>query len=197
MTTTCNAALKEWATTCHALGQGRQILLLRKGGILDPEGAFELERPLFWLQPTYEHQHETLVKPADRALFDAAPALRQPGENTKFIVLRWLARVERVWDIRQEDEDLLDRASHMWSDEYLQIRWNFRPEHPLLCAALRVFNLPEPHVLTMRPEFGGCRSWIDLPEGLPTSEAVPALSDEAFAAELAALEVIMQDRKAV
>ena len=29
----CQMALKEWAITCEAIGNGEQILLLRKGGI--------------------------------------------------------------------------------------------------------------------------------------------------------------------
>src|SRR6476469_947176 len=50
-------ALKEWATVCHALETGRQMLLLRKGGIYEAAGEFELENPQFLLFPTYLHQN--------------------------------------------------------------------------------------------------------------------------------------------
>ncbi|MDQ2688502.1 MAG: DUF1802 family protein [Armatimonadota bacterium] len=33
----------------------------------------------------------------------------------------------------------------------------------------------------MRREYGGCRSWIELAEGISTAGATPALSDEKYA----------------
>ena len=36
-------AFKEWAVTCQALAAGRQSLLLRKGGIHERNGRFEVE----------------------------------------------------------------------------------------------------------------------------------------------------------
>src|SRR5687768_3845167 len=42
-----HVALKEWATVCTALETGRQILLLRKGGIHETGGQFELEHSRF------------------------------------------------------------------------------------------------------------------------------------------------------
>ena len=37
------SALKEWAVVARALGSGRQTLLLRKGGIHERRGEFEVE----------------------------------------------------------------------------------------------------------------------------------------------------------
>jgi hypothetical protein len=34
------------------------------------------------------------------------------------------------------------------------------------------------------PSYGGCKSWIELEADLPTKEAVPVLSDAAFAEKL-------------
>jgi len=45
-------ALKEWAVTCRALAEGRQAILLRKGGIGEAGGAFQVEHTRFWLLPT-------------------------------------------------------------------------------------------------------------------------------------------------
>jgi hypothetical protein len=36
-------ALKEWAITVRFLGTGRQILLLRKGGVLEQQDGFEVK----------------------------------------------------------------------------------------------------------------------------------------------------------
>jgi hypothetical protein len=40
------AALKEWAVVCKALEEGRQILLLRKGGIMEYKQGFSYFQPL-------------------------------------------------------------------------------------------------------------------------------------------------------
>lgn len=193
METMCAAALKEWAVTCRALRDGRQILLLRKGGIADDYGVFALEHQSFWLQPTYEHQSEERVKPEHRDLFDSVEASRLDGENLDFIALELYARVERVWALPPGDEmnfDKLRRAPHIYGDDYLTLRLDYKPQHPLLVVALRVFRLNEPHLVAMRPEFLGCRSWIDLPKSLPV-EGAPALADDAFARQLSELEQVL------
>ena len=62
-----NVALKEWATVCAALGDGRQMILLRKGGIYESAGEFEIEHRQFLLFPTYLHQNAEMLKPAAHA----------------------------------------------------------------------------------------------------------------------------------
>lgn len=184
------AALKDWAVTCRALKEGRQVLLLRKGGIADDYGVFALEQQRFWLQPTYEHQSEDRVKPAHRDLFGSVDAARQDGENLDFIALELFAQVERVWSLTPGDERNLEKllaASHIYEESYLRLRLDYKPAHPLLCVALRVFAMDEPHIVPMRPEFLGCRSWIELPQALPVP-AVAVLDDEAFARQTQALE---------
>ena len=41
------AALKEWAIVCKALEEGRQVLLLRKGGIMEYRQGFEVKHEQF------------------------------------------------------------------------------------------------------------------------------------------------------
>ena len=42
-------ALKEWASVCKALEEGKQILLLRKGGIMEFRKGFEMKHNEFFL----------------------------------------------------------------------------------------------------------------------------------------------------
>ena len=191
----CGVALKEWAATGDALASGEQIILLRKGGILDEDGVFHLEHRAFWLLPTYEHQDITLVKPPYQAT--VAASRPQPGENRDFVLLRLWARVERVWALHEADEDALRAATHIWSGNYLDLRFSYKPERPLLCAALRVYALPHAHRIEMQREFTGCRSWIELRESLTLAGAQPALSDEEFGAQLAALAALLPGSEAL
>src|SRR4029079_16382278 len=61
--TSLSVALKEWASVCAALEHGRQIILLRKGGIYESAGEFELEHREFLLFPTHLHQNQSILNP--------------------------------------------------------------------------------------------------------------------------------------
>ena len=50
------AELKEWAIVCKAAEEGKQVLLFRKGGIMEYRNGFELKHKNFFLFPTFEHQ---------------------------------------------------------------------------------------------------------------------------------------------
>ncbi|KAL3131295.1 hypothetical protein ABBQ38_000587 [Trebouxia sp. C0009 RCD-2024] len=52
-------ALKEWAVTCAALGQGDQTVILRKGGIREP--TFQPAAETFLLFPTSFHSKANLL----------------------------------------------------------------------------------------------------------------------------------------
>src|SRR4051812_17983666 len=72
--TSVQVGLKEWATVCAALEGGRQIILLRKGGISEAIGGFELEHREFLLFPTYLHQNLAMLKPEAHAGFEPLAA---------------------------------------------------------------------------------------------------------------------------
>src|SRR5205809_4400346 len=71
-------ALKEWAVICRALAEGRQAILLRKGGIAEAGGEFQVEHTRFWLYPTYVHQQREGVQPEALPLLERAEARRPP-----------------------------------------------------------------------------------------------------------------------
>lgn len=177
----CNVALKEWAVTGEALGRGRQIILLRKGGLLDEDGSFSLEHGQFFLLPTWLHQEPSLVKAEHRDLFDFAR--KTEGESVGKPLLRHFASVAAIWKLREEDEGLLKSAPHIYAQSYLDLRFNYQSDKPLLCAALRVWELESPLPYAMRPQDMGCRSWISMAVPLQ-SAAHPTLDDASFAASL-------------
>ena len=64
-------ALKEWSAVVHALLDGRQRVLLRKGGIGEKRFDVTVARE-FMLFPTVAHSHAERVRPQFRDLLAAA-----------------------------------------------------------------------------------------------------------------------------
>ena len=171
-------ALKEWAVVCDLLIEGELAILLRKGGIheWDGPGRFKLEHDRFALFPAWEHQNPDWIKPAYRkhaSLFDAEPASFD---------LQAMATVQHIWPIPSRDAfDKLDDL-HCWEKPQIDMRFNYKPERPIYLMAVRAYTLDQPFRIEMTPEYGGCRSWVDLkPEDqADDTGATPALEQVTF-----------------
>lgn len=177
-------ALKEWAVTVKALEEGRQIMVMRKGGIREETRDFELAADTFWLFPTYEHQRKELLKPGEQPLLEQTLADWSPGADT--VSVGSFARAVR--DVEVSDHGQLMRLQdfHIWTEAFADERLKWKRTKPLHVLLLRVYKLPQPVALPVDPAWYGCKSWIHLGE-IPTANAVAALSDSEFAARETAL----------
>jgi hypothetical protein len=180
----CPRALKEWAVIVDALGAGDQTILLRKGGIADVGGEFHLESESFCLWPTYLHQDNDLLRPAETARLRASLAAQPSPDEVDVTVWAEVAHIHIV-PSRAALDGLADE--HIWSAAYLDQRWRYRPDLPLYLLVLRAHRLAHPLRLAESPAYRGCRSWIDFaaPPELPPWR--PALADAAFAARAQAV----------
>ena len=164
-------ALKEWATVCQALETGRQMLLLRKGGIYDAAGEFELENPQFVLFQTYLHQNLNMLKSDAQTGFEprsAEPAqvrLSAAGVATDIVQLKNRAQIEAL-----EDE-------HVWTKPLIDMRFNYKPQNPLYLMLVRAYRLLQPLVVENTPAYAGCKSWVPLDQPVGTGSATPTLDD--------------------
>jgi hypothetical protein len=178
-------ALKEWAVVCDLLLDGRLALLLRKGGIHESggPGVFELEHPRFLLYPTWAHQKPEMVKPEFRA---GVVVQAEPGTVT----VAGLAEVGRIWPVKDRAAFDLLNGLHCWTSEQIDMRFNYKPEHPLYLMAVRAYWLQRPRTLANTAAYGGCRSWVPLSpaDAVDDVGAVPVLADTAFAAVVARVE---------
>jgi len=177
-------ALKEWAVVVWALGQGRQILLLRKGGVAEEEGEFRLAASEFFLYPTYEHQQAELLQPQFAEKF---PAVAADSPSAGELWFRLYAVVTDVLPAPSLDRMKQLSDSFVWNDPFLEKRYAYRPELPLHVLLVRTYALSEPLRAPERPQYAGCRSWVELEEILPTAGASPVLRDEEFARRRKAL----------
>lgn len=175
-------AFKEWAVVVDALGRGEQILILRKGGISEGKGGFQVDHPRFWLFPTLFHQQRESVLPQAQARFDEiAPQLPDPDKlRIEFFaeVVDW-----RRLDAFADAERL--RGQHIWRDEVIAQRFDWGRSKSIFAMVVRVFRLPRAVELPMRSAYGGCKSWIELEEEPDSTGARPVLGDGEFADRLA------------
>src|SRR5260221_10690309 len=170
-------AFKEWAVVCRALVEGRQSIILRKGGIHEGRKGFRVDHHEFWLFPTQFHQRPEQLVP------EAEPLLRRIEDDAPeagLIPISDFVVVEEVHEI--DDESRLERLTgmHIWSAETIAQRFHYRQPGLFLLLA-RVFHHPQPFHLADSTYFAGCRSWVELPDELPTSGLQAVLEDGDFA----------------
>ncbi len=182
-------AFKEWAVVCEALSAGRQSLILRKGGIHEGRDGFRVAHREFWLFPTRFHQQPEEIVEAGRGLI-ASAASRQPPKGK--IHLQHYAVVEEVFHI--EDATRLPALTglHHWSEQTVSARFEYR-QPGLFVLPVRVYSKAEPMILPDSPHFAGCRSWVDLPEELPTESMLPVVSEAVFTEQLARIRRAVSD----
>ena len=156
--TLTQSALKEWSAAVHAMLDGRQTVLLRKGGIHEKRFAVAASR--FLLFPTVAHSHAERVRPEHRDLLDAAAA----DSTDDALVIRAGAKVVAAVEVNQPDA--LDEIApfHIWTaDSVREDRLDFRPKHRLTVLVVQASPLVEPLRLVRAPEYAGCKSWVPLP----------------------------------
>jgi hypothetical protein len=169
-------ALKEWAVICRALAEGRQALLLRKGGIAERGGAFEIEHRRFWLFPTYVHQQKDGIVPEAAALLEQSEAERPPQGVVRLTHFAEAAGVYHVDDLAAVEKLA---GLHIWSPETVRARFAYR-QPGLFVLMVRVYRMPQGFDLPDTPAYAGCRSWVELDRAVPVEGAMPVLEEEAF-----------------
>ena len=167
-------AFKEWAVVCEALARGRQRVILRKGGIHEGREGFRVEHGEFWLFPTRFHQEGEELVPDAGPLLARSSATRPPDGTLRFQSYAVVKEVFRV-----ADESLLPSLAglHILSEQTVAQRFHYRTPG-LFVLAVQVYQRPEPIAVPEAPYFAGCRSWVELPEDLPTAGLEAVLSDE-------------------
>ncbi len=162
------AAFKEWAVVCEALGTGLQSVIIRKGGIAEGRSGFAFSHDEFFLFPTWFHEQLAKTKlPGD------TPVPQAPGEELE---IRYTATVE--WSRLVTDWEIVQRLKdfHIWQDDVIEDRFKYDDVQGVYVAFVRIFRLEPPLRLKNEKKYGGCRSWVEVPDADVT--LVSVLSDE-------------------
>jgi len=179
-----STAFKEWALVCEALGSGGQSIVLRKGGIAEGREGFRFHHPEFFLFPTLFH--EQLAKTI------LPPETAMPAGNGRIRINYW-ARVE--WTARIENLETARKLAsfHIWKESVVEERFRYDEKPGLHLAFLRVYRLDAPWDFPDAPAYGGCRSWVKLPEPPSAIRFEPVLDEKAHATLVDKLRRTIQD----
>lgn len=174
-----NIALKEWAIVVEALAAGEQMILVRKGGIRDPRGTFQLKHREFLLYPTWEHQAEDpqWIRPEFQPRLKELLAQPRDSSTVPLTVYAGVAFCGQIQDPKRIAG--LERY-HLWTPGFFEARMSYRPKEPTLVVVLRAYRIPKPTLHPIRPEYAGCQSWVELSESIPVDGLKPVVENDRF-----------------
>jgi hypothetical protein len=173
MLSTTTHALKEWAVAVNALEAGKTIMLLRKGGIREVGGRFQVQYERALLYPTYEHQKPHLLKPEYAGRVTPVAS----GWHPETVCIGSWAEITDVFCVTEAT--VVDRllSYHIWNDRLASDRFNWKPRQPLYILLLRVHRLSQPQIVSYSQEYGGCKSWIELLQSVSLEGSIPVFDE--------------------
>lgn len=163
-----SAGLKEWAIVCEAMGRGEQSVILRKGGLAEGREGFAFRHAEFFLFPTFFHEQIDQV----RVKAPEIPKVRE-GE----IEIRFFARLMAAAHVTTRETAAALEPLHILQQSVVHERFEYDKAPGLHVALVRVFRLSPSWTFPDAPRFGGCRSWVMLPECPPEMQLEPVLSE--------------------
>ena len=182
-TRTLNIALKEWSVTIDALAAGDQIFLLRKGGIRETNRHFEIADRRFLLYPTHFHEAHRMLKPQFR--HDSHVSETVTDASVK--ITAW-AEVHDVLEIDDAERLGALADAHIWTDEFVAKRIDWKPRHPASLILLKTYALLEPAKVPIEAHHKGCKSWVDIEPTIEIGGSTPALTDDDWATRALAIK---------
>ena len=150
-----SVGFKEWALVCDALGEGKQSVIIRKGGLAEGRDGFAFRHRQFFLFPTFFHEQLGRVRLPNAALPEA-----RPNE----IEIRYFAQVKQARIMTDWNEVRELESHHIWREEVVRERFEYDDAPGVHVAFVEVFRLEPVWRFPDSKSYGGCRSWVELPE---------------------------------
>ncbi|MHC0063602.1 DUF1802 family protein [Nostoc sp. UIC 10890] len=188
--TTTFHALKEWAVAVNALEDGKTIMLLRKGGIHERNGHFQVAHKQVLLYPTYEHQQAFMLK----AEYANGIYPVTSGWHPETVRIGSWAEITDILPV--SDESIVNTLLpfHIWNEYFISDRLKWKPRQPLYILLLRTYKLPQEQEISYYAKYAGCKSWIDLDEPIQLQAAKPVLSNFAYIQLVETIREIVGDK---
>ena len=178
-----SVAFKEWALVCASMLRGETSLIFRKGGIAEGREGFRFQHERFFLFPTFFHEQVDRLR-IDVPIVEPEPDLVSFSAYVHVEFTRWM-----------EDFSLLQPLSdlHILKPEVLEQRFAYDDPKGLHLAMIRVFGVIPVWSLAFQKSFGGCRSWVELPEAPAELRFTPVIQDGEHAARVLRVLAVVGD----
>jgi hypothetical protein len=163
-----SVGFKEWALVCEALGRGEQSVLVRKGGIAEGRDGFGFRHSEFFLFPTFFHEQVEKVRGNDVEI----PKARDGEIEIRYFAKSVAQREIASWPLAAALEPF-----HILHEAVVRERFDYK-QSGLHVALVRVFRLAPRWSFPDAARYGGCRSWVPLPECPAEIRFEPVLSDQ-------------------
>jgi hypothetical protein len=171
---------KEWQVVCDALASGRQSILLRKGGIHEGRQGFSFAHEAFFLFPTRFHVLADQVREGEVKVMPEW----QVGD-----MIRITHHAEASWAVTLTDWNDVQalESLQIYSEHTVRDRFDWEGKGmasgSIHLALVRIRELSDPWEFPYEARYGGCRSWVNLPEPPQgwRDSARPVIDDDAFA----------------
>ena len=179
-------ACKEWASVCAALASGRQSILLRKGGIAEPTGDFQVQSNWFWLYPTYVHQQQNQLRETE--WLEKCEIFKAQPKKIRFFHLAEVVETYHLMNL-----DILEKLEHfhVLSKECISSRFAYR-NPGLTLMLVKTHEISKPVEIDETPFYLGCKSWVNLESPLDASDISPVLSSDKCSAELEKIKALIK-----
>ena len=145
---------------CDALADGRQTVILRKGGIHEGREGFSFAHERFFLFPTRFHATAEQVRVATPLNPLPEWHVDDPITITHRVEVDW-ARTLTDW---QEVMVLADQ--HIYTEQTVRDRFDWQGKGmtsgSIHVAKVKVIALTQQWVFPYETRYGGCRSWVTL-----------------------------------
>ena len=155
---------KEWALVCAALGEGRQTVIIRKGGLAERRDGFAFRHREFFLFPTFFHEQLARVRLS-------AAVLPKPRPNE--IEIRYFARVKEARVMTNWNEVRALKPLHILQESVVRERFDYDDVPGVHVAFVDVFRFDPIWRFPDSKSYAGCRSWVQLPTPPAESQLQP------------------------
>jgi len=163
---------KEWSGVCQAILDGRQTVIIRKGGIAEGRAGFSFKEKEFYLFPTRYHEEAQKIR---------EPQFSGSTVPADEIRIECAAKVEWAGLVSDWHQAQALAPFHIWREEVIRERFDYEETPGVHVAFIRALRLDPAWNLPNENRFGGCRSWVELPERVSEPRLEPVLSDAEFA----------------
>jgi len=160
-------AFKEWAIVCDSIQRGETSLIFRKGGIAEGRAGFHFKFAQFFLFPTFFHEQIEKTRLGSERAVEAHAGLVAINLFLEVEFSRWVGDLALLSDLDQ---------FHVLKPSVLSERFHYDDRNGLYVAFVRGYRISPAWKFPNQRSYGGCRSWVELPEPPSDLQMAPVLS---------------------